>query len=323
MPGKNRTKLFDMGIMLYSAFLKEKPLIKVPNNYVKVAQAVVQRVGWKSEVRGVNYQFTIGDIKENKKVMIGLSGGVDSVYFMHRLIDDGYDVTAVYVDKVNRTVARAELKQARKIAKDAKVPFFNIKMNFPKQTFPENPFKNQLILSVMLDLGVKKGIYRYALGCDWTSHLETSVRGYTESDTMEVNKYFWEGVKKHFPQAELIFLNEEEKKYKRYDYLYKNHYNSLLNLSSCTMPQRFRDTFHKRNKKKYKIDLWQGRCGSCKKCAYEYIFLVETKHIKKNEKFYDHCWELLDRVKITAHPEHYDARLPLEKRLENLFNLGS
>lgn len=323
MPGKNNTKFFDIGLMLYAAFLKEEPLIKVPSNYVKVAQAVVQKVGWSSKLCGVNYQFTIDEIKENKKIMIGLSGGLDSVYFMHRLIDDGYDVTAVYIDNVNRTSAKTEVKQARKIAREAQVPFFNIKMKFPLQTFPENPLKNQLILSVMLDLGIKKGIYRYALGCDWTSPLEDAITGYTVTDSAEVNKYFWEGVKKHFPQAELIFLNEEEKKYKRYDYLYKNHYNSLLNVSSCISPQRFREKLHKINKKKYKLELWQGRCGSCYKCSIEYILLVETKHVLKNSKFYDHCWDILNTSKIYDRPDWFDAKLPLEKRLENLLDIGS
>ena len=192
-----------------------------------------------------------------------------------------------------------------------------------KQGTSENPLKNQLILSVMLDLGIKNGIYRYALGCDWTSPLEDAITGYTVTDSAEVNKYFWEGVKKHFPQAELIFLNEEEKKYKRYDYLYKNHYNSLLNVSSCISPQRFREKLHKINKKKYKIELWQGRCGSCYKCSIEYILLVETKHVLKNSKFYDHCWDILNTSKIYDRPDWFDAKLPLEKRLENLLDIGS
>jgi len=323
MPGNNEQKFFDMGIMLYAAFLHEKPLIRVPDDYVNISEAVVKKIGWKSKVSGVNYKFTIGDIKENKKVMIGLSGGLDSVYFMHRLIDDGYDVTAVYVDGLNKSSAKIEAKQAKKIAREAQANFLNIKMKVPSQTFPDNPFKNQLILSTMLNLGIKKGIYRYALGCDWTSPLRDAITGYTITDSEEVNKYFWEGVKKHFPQAELMFIDVEDKKYKRFDWLYKNHYNSLVNVSSCVSPLRFREHLHKKNISKYNVNLLQGRCGSCYKCAIEYILLVETRHIKKNARFYDHCWDILNTSKTYDRPDWFAAKLPLEKRLENLLDIGS
>lgn len=322
MPGNNEQKFLDMGIMLYTAFLHEKPLIQVPDDYVNISKKVIKKINWKTNVKGVNYQFTIDKIKANKKVMIGISGGVDSIYLMHRLIDDGYDVTAVYVDGLNKSSAKIEARQAKKIAREAKVNFLNIKTKVPSQTFPDNPFKNQLILSIMLSLGIKQGFYRYAQGSDWTSPLSVSVTGYTITDSIEVNKYFWEGVKKHFPQAELLFLNEKEKKYKIYDYLYKNHYNSLLNVSSCVSPLRFREHLHKKNMSKYNVNLFQGRCGSCHKCAKEYILLVETRHIKKNDKFYDHCWNILNTSKTCEKPEHYSAKLSLEKRLEHLLNVG-
>lgn len=314
---------FKTGYELYSGFLKEKTIIEVPADYSEIAKKVVKKIKWNTEVTSKDYDFTISSIEENNKVMLGLSGGLDSVYFMHVLKDKGYDVTAVHIAGLNKSYAKAEAEQAKKIAEMAGVHFINVNFNAPTQCFPDNPFKNQLILSIMLDIGSKRGIYRYAVGSDWTTPLKEAVVGFTITDSIEVNSEFWNGVKNHFPQAELIFIGSTEKKYERLQYLYKNHLNSLQNVSSCISPLRFRQHLHEKNSKKFGINLMKNRCGSCYKCCMEYILLVHAGLLKKKNDYYEHCWNTLATSKTAHRPDLFDKKLPLDKRLRNLLDYGS
>ena len=131
---------FNSGNMLYSAFLQEKPVAVVPCGCVDIAQAVVKKLNWATQIRGQAVAFNVKPIPENDRVMIALSGGLDSVYFMHKLKDAGYDVTAVHVNGLNKSSAAVEAEEAKKIADAAGVKFINANYKAPKQVFPDNPF---------------------------------------------------------------------------------------------------------------------------------------------------------------------------------------
>lgn len=312
---------FEIGSMLYSAFMQKKPVAAVPSEYVDIVQTVAKKVGWDMQCSGVNIGGTVGGLAVNNKVMLALSGGLDSVYLMHKLKDDGYDVTALHVAGLNKTSSSYEEKYARQAAHDAAVEYVCAKFNSPRQAFPDNPFKNQLIMSMMLDIGVKRGIYRYAIGSDWTTPISQAAAGFTVTDSIEVNRAYWDGIKKRFPQAELIFISDDVKKYQRLQMLYD--IGALRHVSSCIAPQRFRDSLHKRNQEKYHIALMDGRCGSCYKCAMEYILLVEAGRLQKNEQFYAHCWDTLATSKTSHRPDLFSKTIPITKRLQNLKDYGS
>jgi hypothetical protein len=179
--------------MLYKAFLKQEACAKVPSEYLSITKAVIQKIGWRTSLQGVNVAGAVGAMAENKKVMIALSGGLDSVYFMHKLKEAGYEVTAAHVAGINKNSANYEAEAAQRAAAQAGVKFIKIKFSAPRQAFPDNPFKNQMILSMLLDIGIKKGIYRYAVGSDWTTPLSEAVTGFTITDSIEVNRAFWGG----------------------------------------------------------------------------------------------------------------------------------
>lgn len=313
---------FEVGRRLYDAFLHQTPAVQVPSEYVGIVQQVMQKVGWKTRVEGVSVGGAIGaPVQENNRVAVALSGGLDSVYIMHRLIDAGYDVTAVHVAGLNKFSGKYEEQAARTAATKAGAKFVKAVFNAPKQTFPDNPFKNQLVLSMMLDIGIPKGIYKFALGSDWTTPLAEAVVGFTITDSIEVNREYWAGVRQRLPQAQLIFIPDNVKKAERLAYLYDR--GALNDVSSCVSPLRFRQSLHERNEQKYGLHLMHARCGSCYKCAMKYILLVETGRIPKNAKFYDHAWDTLATSKTAHRPDLFAKSLPQKKRLENLLKYGS
>lgn len=311
------------GFELYGAFLHPQAVASVPAEYVEICQLVTKKIGWRTKFKGHKNSFEIAEIKPSKKVLIALSGGLDSVYYMHKLRDAGYEVHAVHVAGLNKQSAKVETERAGMIAKDAGIEFNLVNFNAPKQTYPDNPFKNQLILSFMLEIGLKKGVYRYALGSDWTTPLTEAVTGFTITDSIEVNRSFWQGVQSHFPQAELMFIDDHEKKMQRLEYLYIEHRQALEYVSSCISPLRFREHLHDENQKRYGIRLMSGRCGSCYKCSMEYILLAEMGLIRADKAYYEHCFDVLATSKTAHRPDLFAKSLPLEQRLKNLKNYGS
>ena len=257
----------------------------------------------------------------NDEVMVALSGGLDSVDLMHDLIDKGYKVTALHVSGLNKSSGQYEARRAGEIAKAAKVKYIKANFHSPRQAFPDNPFKNQLVLGIMLDLGVKRGIYRYAVGSDWETPLNQATAGYTVTDSIEVNREYWKGVKSHFPQAELIFIDSDIKKQQRIEYLYRK--NVLPLVTSCVQPLRFRDHLHKVNIERYGVDLMPGRCGSCFKCAMEWLLLADAGLIEHDAAYELHCWDVLATAKTSHRPELFGKHLPIEERLINLREYGS
>lgn len=313
---------FDVGRRLYDAFIRPSPVVYVPFEYVGIVQQVMQKVGWKTRVEGVVCGGEFGaTLDSNNRVAVALSGGLDSVYLMHRLKEDGYDVTAVHVAGLNKFSGKYEEQAARKAAAKAGAKFVKAVFNAPKQHFPDNPFKNQLVLAMMLDICVPKGIYRFALGSDWTTPLAEAVVGFTITDSIEVNREYWAGVRQRLPQAELLFIPDDVKKVHRLAYLFDR--GALADVSSCVSPLRFRQSLHERNEQKYGLHLMPNRCGSCYKCAMEYILLVEAGRIPKNPKFYDHAWDTLATSKTAHRPDLFAKSLPIKKRMENLLKYGS
>lgn len=313
---------FELTATLYRAFIEERPVVEVPAEYVDIVQQVIKKCGWHTRVRGVEiHGVNVGKLKENNKIMVALSGGLDSVYLMRKLKEQGYDVEAVHVEGLNKSSSKYEEAAAHNSAKRAGVKYINAEYRAPKQHFPDNPFKNQLILSMLLDIGTNRGIYRYAVGADWTTPLSEAVAGFTITDSVEVNRAYWDGIKARFPQAELVFIPDNEKKIDRLTYLFDK--DALKYVSSCVSPFRFRASLHDKNEQKYGIKLMNGRCGSCYKCAMEYILLVETGRIPKDAAFYAHSWDTLATSKTAHRPDLFAKDLPLNKRMENLKNYGS
>ena len=317
------SNFYTLTAPLYKAFISKTDNCKVPSDFKEIVKAVADKIGWQLNIETYDESINVQPIPENKKVMIGFSSGLDSAYLMHKLIDEGYEVTLCHIKGLNKSSAFQEEKMAKEIARANNLKLIIVPFSAPKQVFADNPFKNQLILSIMLNEGIKLGIYRYALGSDWTTPLSEGVTGFSITDTIEVNEAYWNAVKKYFNQAELLFIDNNDKKVKRVSYLYQNHYTTFKLISSCVAPHRFNEYWHKQNEQKYNIKLTKGRCGACYKCCMEYLLLCEQELVEKNNAYYDHCWDILANSKTSHRPDLFALKLPLEERKRNLLNYGS
>lgn len=263
-------------------------------------------------------------IEENKRVLVAFSGGVDSCYLALWLRDQGYDVSLFHITNFAPYTNGVEDTYARNFAEKGKFDYVEASYKeISKRGFNENPLKNQLIISMLLDYACDNQIYNLALGIDWDYKLEESVLGVDETDTYEVNTTFFKGIEQYV-KFNLIIADEKVKKYERLKYI--NDAGLLDDVYSCVMTYRYHDALRKQNEDKYNIKLLSGRCGSCNKCAREaillrYLGIMYTDN--ESDSFIDHCWKVLHENKYSANSDRYDPKIPYAQRLAELLDEGS
>ena len=81
-------------------------------------------------------------------------------------------------------------------------------------------------------------------------------------------------------------------------------------------PNRFRDSLRKKNLVKYNEPVLERRCGSCWKCAVEYIWFTDFNIFEYNEAYYRHC---LDVLKNTIKKETGQTDIDIEDIWQNYF----
>lgn len=313
---------YDYGLMLYMAFTEKRQAITVPEECVDIAQAVCRKIGWRdTQVKGADVPVKPFESTADNKIMVALSGGLDSAYLMHRLIEQGYEVTALHVAGINKGQAIEEAKAAREAATKAGAHYRQAFFKPPRNVFPDNPFKNQLIMSIMLEAGARDGICKYALGSDWTTPLEDAVVGFTITDSIEVNRGFVDGIRAKGQKCDLVFIDDDVKKQGRIEHLYRK--DALTTVSRCVSPHRFRTHLHNSNEQKYGVTLMPGRCGSCYKCAMEYLLMADAGLVEANRGYTEHCWDILATAKTSHRPDLFAKKLPTAERMKNLREYGS
>lgn len=257
------------------------------------------------------------NFKNNNKIIIGASSGLDSTYAALKAKDDGYDVYLVHFKNLNKNYP----KETEHIIDFAKNNNFNLYIinvkNFDKDYFPDNPFKNEMILCALTEIGNNLNINNIMIGGTGTYHLNESVIGMNVTDTIENYETFLSGLKKYYPNVNLIYLNKDLTKYDIIKYLINNHFNVLNDICSCISPNRFVKMLHDNNEKKYSIKLLKDRCGSCYKCCMEYIYLYECGYYN-NKEFLNHCYNILAKSKNSHRPELFSLKLSYETRRKNV-----
>lgn len=262
--------------------------------------------------------FSLPGAVHGGRVLVGFSGGLDSAYQAISMRDAGWDVELFHVAGLNGRYPDEDLF-ARRFAEAAGIPYTECRVHAKPQRFPDNPAKNQLVMSIMADWGLGRGIGDYAMGADWCTPLSESKVGFTVTDSVEVNEAYVRGMRAHSDIA-YHFIPSDMKKVGRVAAL--RDAGLLEHVYSCIGPHRFRGRLRATNERKYGVRLLPGRCGSCFKCCMESLLLHELGE-EMPEAYLTHCWDVLGGSSLSHAADMFGRGVPLQRRRELLLRYGS
>lgn len=253
-----------------------------------------------------------------RRVLVGFSGGLDSAYSAVALRDEGWRVTLFHVKGLNLAYPDED-RFARRFARAAEFDYVECAVKTSKQRFPDNPVKNQLVMSLMVDYGQGAGIYDIAMGEDWGTPIAKAKKGFTVTDAVEVNRLYIDGINKA-AKIGLHFIDGRVKKISRIERLSRD--GILGYVYSCIGAHRFRARLRKTNELKYGVELLPGRCGSCFKCCQEALMLAELGE-SLPAAYKEHCWHILAESAQSHAPEMFSLKRSVAERRKALLSYGS
>lgn len=230
----------------------------------------------------------------DKNIILGFSGGKDSTATAVHYIEQGYNVYLYHVRGLNRQYPD-EWKSAEEIAEYLGRPIYIEQVSLDgKLDFIEHPMKNMIIASGALQYGIKNNIgTTIAFGNYYDSYLVDTPFYIAGDDCVDMWEPYEEIIQRIIPnfQIEMALQNFND----TLEILEKDK--KLLGLcKSCLGAYRFREYNHKKNEEKYKIKLLPHRCGSCWKCAAEYIYMTDHNVLEYSEEYYKHCLDILRKT---------------------------
>ena len=260
-----------------------------------------------------------------KKVCLGFSSGLDSMYQALVLKDKGYDVTLFHVKGINTYENGQGTKYSKLFAEkygfeyvEANIQKTNNKTHKYKQYWPENPIKNQLILAMMMDWCVENNCILLSLGDDFGLGLSDAVVGVNLTDAKEITQHFLKGIDEIVYGFGFIKINEEYNKAHRLKLLMEK--GAIDDYYSCVLPGRFNKKRHINNQDKFGVVLPANNCGcSCRKCAMHNLIMYYENIINYPSDFIDACWKVMWNNKYSADYKFFSPDLSLEERIKNLY----
>lgn len=246
--------------------------------------------------------------KYNKSdIILACSGGKDSAAAILHYRSRGYNVHLFHVLGINRAYPD-EYKSVQAIANHLSVPVHFEKIQFEgKLPFPEHPMKNMIIANSAIYYGIKNNIgTNIAFGSYDGVGICYENFYTTGDDSAEMWAAYEDIVRKAIPKFKVhLGLHDVQSTYR-----WLESDKTLLALCrSCIGAHRFRQYNHDNNEKKFGIKLLPNRCGSCWKCATEYIYMADHDVLEFNEDYYEHCIKVLHKwlEKEGAYSYEYDS----------------
>ncbi len=282
---------------LYMAYSERSPkVVRCAEEVWPMVQAFCQKSGEAlPELKppaGIPFEQPVVRLTENKKeVLVGFSGGKDGVAVALLLKKQGINPVLFHLKGINPKF-HFEMKHAKALAKQLQLPLVVNYMKAPKQSYPDNPFKNQYILSRMVDYGVQHGITRYVMG----NHDFESIDGCNPlvefSDTQEQFKFYDGVIKNQFQSYQRQTLLKTNRH--ALEVVGEERPELITVLSSCISLAYRKPGMIKNIEKRFGKVLMAGRCGYCYKCVSEYLILTELGILTPNKKYVEWCKEKKD-----------------------------
>nr|WNM56314.1 hypothetical protein CoNPh38_CDS0438 [Staphylococcus phage S-CoN_Ph38] len=255
-----------------------------------------------------------------KKAMVGFSSGVDSTYQALYLQSKGYHVTLFHVGGLNKSYPD-EKERAQKFANDFDMDII-VKdcKHGDSQFFVDNPVKNQLVLSAMIDTGVELGIGVYAMGNNVNEDIKGINIQYGLSDSIQSFDTFESTVLNGLYDIKLEHIKVGKPDI--YDFIIHYKPKALKYVNSCITPHRFKRHLNKLNREKYNFTpLSDTRCMSCFKCSIEHIILDKLGYVEHNKELLQHCYDIIRKKSDTMFTTTIANKKSTNKEIErNIFN---
>lgn len=222
-----------------------------------------------------------------KNIIVCASGGKDSLATVLHYMKMGYNVTLFHTAGINRGYYGEE-QCVRQLADKLGLPLYveTVKLRGDK-CWIDHPMKNMIIANLALSYGIENKITtKVAFGNFTTDYLTDTNFTYAGDDCPEMWKAYESIIGKIIPKFRMYISSINNTT--TFNAL-KNHIDLLPYTVSCVTPYRFRNQFKGRIEKKYGLTLTEHRCGSCWKCAVEYIRFVDMGVFELNKEYYEHC----------------------------------
>lgn len=318
---KSRSKTFtQLGVDLFNIFnLKAfKKNVVIPEGFNNIIQLLYN----KFEISAPNVTeipYNAVNLTDNKEVVIlTFSGGLDSCYQALKLKEQGYEVHLFHMSNANRYENGQGTKVAKEFAAAHNFKFIEAKLSNGYKYWPENPLKNQMILTTIIDYCIDNGYNRISLGESLALSTVETVAGINTTDSKDLTYMFIDDLKKYVNNLVILEVEGTPSKLDKLNLLSK--YNSIDLYYSCLQAGRFNASRHKQAETKFNIKLPLHNCGCyCRKCATQNLLLYYGGVMTYPEEFIEKCWKIMYDNGFSSEKRFFTPDIPLEQRIKNLY----
>lgn len=222
------------------------------------------------------------------RVIVSFSGGKDSTAAALVLRTRGLSPLLFYVKNINPAYS-TEQRAAERVAAALGMPLIVVSCHVKGvPAYVESPVKNQVIQAAAIDWAMANGGREFAMGNleeDRAAELNPRAFGSDPIELMEAVAVAHAAMIDGYKWHRRLLRNDTDSMAKVLRYAPE----VLPLIQSCMMPVRYKDRLANHNRKKYDVRLMPGRCGSCFKCAVEWLLLMFLGHVRHNEGMATHC----------------------------------
>lgn len=263
-----------------------KSLYKLFKDYGNAEYDIKFEDRWYNKLELPNYR--------RRDIIVCFSGGKDSVATALYYKTLKYHVYLYHLKGINKTY-RDEYKTAEQLAELLDLPLIEEECQLiGNHCWTEHPMKNMIIANCALQWGIKNNITtKIAFGNYYTSHIYNDPFEICAGDDIEMWQAYEKIIRQIIPRFKIRTPLENIQS--SFEAIEKQPW-LLDKIQSCIGPYRYREHLHRVNEKKYNIKLLPHRCGSCWKCAVEYIWFADCGLLEYNEEYYAHCLKVLQKT---------------------------
>ena len=230
-------------------------------------------------------------VRDNGTTIVLFTGGKDSTAAAIRARAAGRQLLLLHARGMNPAYP-GELASATAVAGALRARLAVVDVRITRGAYITNPIKNQMLLAIAADLAPRYGAGELATGIHWAD---------TVAD-LGFRSGFSDAIEMHEAAADCIEGAVDGLRVARR--LIENDSDALLTVAdagllplvgSCMATVRFRASLHARNQAKFGGALMPGRCGSCYKCALEWLHLALTERAPWQDALAAHSVAVLRR----------------------------